>query len=99
MAVHMAASASASQAMGSGHGAMPADCPMMIKAESSEKGSHDGGNKSARGCQSCQLCMALTVPEILAINVMSCEPVSAAIPCADRFISADLVRAVKPPIS
>lgn len=101
MAVHMAASESAAQAMalGSEHAAMPDDCPMLIKAGASDKGAQHGDGKVQRGCQSCQLCMSLAAPQAPAVKALSCGPLAALAARADRFASADLPRAAKPPIS
>ncbi|MBC7918966.1 MAG: hypothetical protein H7Y28_14270 [Rhodoferax sp.] len=99
MAVYMAASETTAIAMAAEDQAMPADCPMTVKADSSEDGAGHGNSKGERSCQSCQLCMSLAALETQPIKSLSYKPLTAAIPRADRFASADLVRAAKPPIS
>lgn len=99
MAVYMAASETTTMAMVAADQGMPADCPMMMQASSSDKSADQGGNKSHRGCQSCQLCMSLAAFETQATRTLPHMPITAEIPRADRFANADLVRAVKPPIS
>lgn len=97
MAVQMAISAPTSQSTGSGHGSMPDDCPMVLKAASTESGAHHG--EGGRGCQACQLCMSLATFAIPGIPTISAKPICAPAVRADRFSSADLTRASKPPIS
>ena len=99
MAVYMAASETAAVLMVSGDHAMPADCPMMVQADTSDKGTDHGHGKSDRSCQSCQLCMSLAVLQTQTTQSLSYKPLTAAIPRADRFASADIARAAKPPIS
>lgn len=99
MAVYMAASETAAMAMAAADHAMPSDCPMMMQADSSDTNTDQSDSKSHHGCQSCQLCMSLAMLGTQAPKTVSHKPLTAAIPRADRFVSADLVRAVKPPIS
>ena len=97
MVIHMAASELASHVMAMG--AAHEDCSMMMKAASSEKGVHHGDGKSDGACQTCQLCMSVGVTAVLFIKALSAEPLVVAIPRTDSFSSAELARAVKPPIS
>ncbi|MBC7918502.1 MAG: hypothetical protein H7Y28_11915 [Rhodoferax sp.] len=99
MSVYMAASETTATAMAAKDQAMPADCPMMLQADSSDTSADQGGNKSHQSCQSCQLCMSLASMGTEVIKTLPHTPLPAAIPRADRFASADLVRAAKPPIS
>jgi hypothetical protein len=99
MAVYMAANETAALTMASADHAMPADCLMMVQADSSEDTDHHGDGKSGRNCVSCQLCMFLAVLETQTTKTLSYKPLHATIPRADRFASAELVRAAKPPIS
>jgi hypothetical protein len=94
MAVSMAVAMAASPALASGahHAAMPADCPMLL--------TKDGGDgKTERSCQTCQLCMSLAAAEAPAAKAAAHQQLAATTPSADRFSSADLARAAKPPIS
>lgn len=104
MAVHMAASASAAQAM-------PSDCPMMIQTgasasdagakhlgDSSDKGDYGKSPGNSLSCQSCQLCMSLATPDTPAIQPLAGGPRATTAARAERFASADLPRATKPPI-
>jgi hypothetical protein len=99
MAVYMAASEAASVAMRTADHGMPADCPMLMNVDTSNKSSGHRDNKSHAGCQACQLCMSLSASETHTLKIRPHKPVTAAVPRADRFVSAELLRAVKPPIS
>jgi hypothetical protein len=98
MAVHMAVSESATSAMSAEHGTQHEDCAMMMAVDSSDTSSTDHGGKTERSCQTCQLCMTLAAHEIPAVQAIGPAPHSVAIPRADRYTSAELTLAVKPPI-
>ncbi len=87
MAEHMAATA------------MPADCPMMMQAGSPDQASTDDGEAATPADRTCQLCMSLAAPETATVQAVSPAPQTVAVQPADRFASADLPRAAKPPIS
>jgi hypothetical protein len=73
---------------------MPDDCPMMMaKGDASGPSKHDGG------CESCQLCMPFAGPD--ATPQLSPARPGVEIPAAPRlsFHSADIARALKPPIA
>lgn len=93
MAVHMAANEVA-VATGEPAAVMPADCPMhMTTAEDSTE------PQAERGCQSCQLCMSLSPATLPLLKASGLRPLAAASPHADCYASAELARAVKPPIA
>ena len=99
MAERMAATeVSTSQAMG----AMPADCPMMMKMGSPhETLTDDSGTTTPteRTCQCCQLCMSLAAHNVHAVHSVCAAPQSVAVHRSDSFASADLPRVSKPPIA
>lgn len=99
MAVYMAASEAAAVAMVSEAQAMPADCPMLMQADNAEPGADQGDSKGHHGCHSCQLCMSLVAQATEVQTAVIAEPFATATARTDRFVSADLLRAVKPPIS
>lgn len=92
MAVQMAASQVSASAM-------PADCPMLVQATTSDTGQPQEQGKSLAHCQSCQLCMTLAALPTMAVLAATTRPQAPAAPQADRFASADLLRTAKPPIS
>lgn len=95
MAVRMAADRTASAAGVSATDSMPADCPMMAKAEA---GSEDGAPQAATHCVACHLCAASAcLPEV----AFEQGPAPRGPPVASglSYASADLARDLRPPIS
>lgn len=91
MGVYMATSAVLST--------MPDDCPMKIAASNDNDTTALLHHKGDRGCQSCQLCMAVTA-QSTAVLAATLESITwHPVPCADRFASVDPSRLAKPPIS
>lgn len=66
---------------------MPMDCPMM-----------DESAKGFTGCQSCQLCMALTGLNEWAVQLPMQPACSPSVPLRVAFVSADPKRLPKTPI-
>ena len=79
---------------------MPLDCPMMsAKAGATQDGQLQGESQSHAACQSCQLCMAMAIPQILTLATPDIAPIGLRIGHPSRYTSADIARDVKPPIS
>ncbi len=82
--------------------AMSADCPMMVAAIQASTPTPDSTHDDSdlqRSCQSCQLCMPLIALKSLTINTFVVKPQAPQAHHVARFVSAELARAVKPPIS
>ena len=101
MGTQMAASQAAAVAMGTsnGHAGMDADCPMMAEAQASKDDTARADGQSQRSCQSCQLCMPLIALESLTMDAFASVPQAPQMHRLSRFVSADLERDVKPPIT
>lgn len=82
-----------------GHAAMSADCPMKAAMQASTNDTPRTDADNQRSCQSCQLCMPLIALESLTIDTFSVKPKAPQLHHLSRFVSAELERAVKPPIS
>ena len=95
-AEHMAVQMASSQL---GVSAMPADCPMLAQAGTSDTRQAHAPGKSLTHCQSCQLCMTLAALPPLSEPAVAPRPQAPLAQHTDRFASADLLRAAKPPIS
>ena len=84
-------------------GAMPADCHMvhMVQAAPADADAAEGSDTSLTEgtCHSCQLCMSLVALDTPAVHMVCPAPLAATMHPADRFVSADLSRSIKPPIS
>jgi hypothetical protein len=95
MAVRMAADQTASAAGVSAMESMPEDCPMLSKAEA---GSEDGAPQAATHCMACHLCAASACLPDFALEQ---GPAPAGPPVASglAYVSADLARDLRPPIS
>jgi hypothetical protein len=94
--------------MATGQAAMSADCPMMagvmIDMQSAHSNNaHSDGTRTdgdmQRNCQSCQLCMPVIALEFLTIDSFLVKPQAPQVYHLSRIVSAELERAVKPPIS
>lgn len=95
MAVRMAADQTVSTAGVSSMESMPDDCPLMAKAKT---GSEDGGPQAATHCMACHLCAASAcLPEV----AFEQGPAPTGPPVARglSYVSADLARDLRPPIS
>jgi hypothetical protein len=87
--------------MAAGQVAMSADCPMMAAMPASTPtpdSTHDDSDLQ-RSCQSCQLCMPLIALETLTLDTLTVKPQAPQAHHVARFDSAELARAVKPPIA
>ena len=85
--------------MAANQAVMSADCPMMAGMQASTHDSTHDDSEAQRSCQSCQLCMPLIALESLTIDTFTVKPQAPQAHHLARFVSAELVRAVKPPIS
>jgi hypothetical protein len=89
--------------MAAGQGAMSSDCPMMAGEMVEMQGAHSDTTRTdgdvQRSCQSCQLCMPLIAQESLTVDSFVVKPQAPQAHHLSRFVSAELERHVKPPIS
>jgi hypothetical protein len=79
--------------------AMAADCPMMAAMQGTAHDTPNPDSDVQRNCQSCQLCMPLIALPPLTIDNFEVKPQAPQVSHLSRFVSAELERAVKPPIS
>ncbi len=93
MGIDMATSGMAS------HASSAAQDDSMLEAGASEAGVPPPACEGERGCQACQLCMSLAPYDVMAVKAIPLEVSAVDIPLAQRFVSAEHKRAVKPPIS
>lgn len=85
--------------MAANQAVMSADCPMMAGVQASTHDSTPDDSEVQRSCQSCQLCMPLAALASLTIDSFAAKPQAPQAHRLSRFVSAELERAVKPPIS
>lgn len=104
MALHVEAVPAAVQAqqLDAPHAAMDPDCPVHLQhAHSASHGPAAPAQQGAdhKSCQSCQLCMAMAVPDMAQALALQSAPRLLPRMHTARFASVDLARHTKPPIS
>jgi hypothetical protein len=75
------------------------ECALHMQRDSTMHGSETGHNVSTKGCQSCQLCMALAALDLPAALLMTTAQQTVPVLGTADFASADTARHAKPPIS